>query len=611
MDETLLNRLERKIDSLRLLVSKFNTESILGSIAKDVSIVSSSSKSIFLDTDLSSPYKQYLYLAGLLLSTEQIGEKSLDEYNFKRMKKLLQDIVNIYSLMFFPTTQQLESGLCEKWYETRSISMPVFLTYFNTISLSYQEQQIERIHKWFSPFNKYFKEAFNFTAENLVEIYLYIGKHLQKQLNDLQLYAQEFNKERFEFVENVKKNNMSIEEASALINKSKIEAFLKHLELIFHISIKQLNKEFGESVIQNFLDFFTMTRKTKEFRYYTEKNPCEIAPIWRKSDEYIFCPFYKQIINAIYEFLYRSLEDSKLANSFYKKRDLESERQTREIFKKLFSEEAKYYSSIFETPNSQNEHDLLIEYRDVLIIVEIKASKIKEPFRDPDKAYTRIKRDFQSDKGVQKAFDQGLRLKNILLRNKVTNLYDKEGHIIATIDSSNFREVYLICVTADNMGALGSQLSLLLEKPDDELYPWSCNLYDLDSIVEAFIHMKLNADNFLNYLDSRALLHEKFFAVDELEICGYYLEKGNFDDIEASKGDLYFFSPEMSGIFDKIYFEKHGIDLGFLNSDPGLFKFSNFVDKPLIKEQASKTKKSKRKEKMIKASKKQNRKKKR
>jgi hypothetical protein len=116
----------------------------------------------------------------------------------------------------------------------------------------------------------------------------------------------------------------------------------------------------------------------------------------------------KLLLNAIYDFLYSVMESSQYKNSWYKRRDIETENQTVEIIRGLFGNQAEYFTSVFENDKSQNEHDVLVIYKDTILIVEVKASKFKEPFRDPDKAYVRIKRDFRSDGGIQKAFEQGL-----------------------------------------------------------------------------------------------------------------------------------------------------------------------------------------------------------
>jgi len=47
----------------------------------------------------------------------------------------------------------------------------------------------------------------------------------------------------------------------------------------------------------------------------------------------------------------------------------------------------------------------------VAFVIESKATQQREPLRDPEKAYTRIKDDFKSNAGIQKAYEQAERLR--------------------------------------------------------------------------------------------------------------------------------------------------------------------------------------------------------
>ena len=196
---------------------------------------------------------------------------------------------------------------------------------------------------------------------------------------------------------------------------------------------------------------------------------------------------------------------------------------------------------------------------DVLLIVEIKASKQKEPFRDPDKAFTRIKRDFKSDKGIQKAFDQAYNLKSLIYSQVKTQLFDSKGEIVLELEKATIRKTYIVCVTVEQLGMLASNLSLLLEKNINEPYPLAINLYDLETLTEGFIYKKKNKSDLLQYLDERELFHEQLFASDELEIAGSFLSYGSLNKTIKNKDVHMFFTPDMSSIFDQIYFEKHGI----------------------------------------------------
>ena len=71
-------------------------------------------------------------------------------------------------------------------------------------------------------------------------------------------------------------------------------------------------------------------------------------------------------------------------------RSIESENKTLSIFKVLFKEKADYFQNIFEEPNTQFEHDILIIFEKNIFIIEVKSGKKREPLRNPKKAFKRI-----------------------------------------------------------------------------------------------------------------------------------------------------------------------------------------------------------------------------
>ncbi|MCE9656248.1 hypothetical protein LPC13_13315 [Clostridium celatum] len=621
MSKTVQDKLEKKIDELKNFIAKFDSESVLGMIANDLCLVYDG-KDFFNDIKLSSPYKQYMYLAGLIVSTDEKKCIDLKQEDFNKAKSMLEDISNFYALLFLPSEEEIKNDMLTKeWIEARKVSMPVFLDYFNTTILNYEEQQEKRIRRWFESYNDFFKGEYKFSVTELLEIYNFIINNIRDTLDKIHKYRDNIVESREKWLKSVE-NGINIKEATSLIDKNSLAKsyhnFMENVCNINRVSIKKLNDKFGEEVIRSFLNIFSITRKNREFKYYTEENPFELAPLLRNGDKYIFCPVYKQLLNAIFKFLYSELEKGTEKNKFYKKRDMEAEKEAEELLKNIFGNEGKYFSSVFETKDSHNEHDLLVLYNDILIIGEVKAAKVKEPFRNPDKAYTRIKRDFKSDKGIQKAYNQGLNLKQLILSQEKTTLYNKQGSKIIEINRDDYKKIYIFCITAENYSILATQLTLLLEKPRNEPYPWVCNLYDLDTICNAFKFKSWDSDKFLKYIDDRTELHENLFTTDELEICGYYLQEGNFDKIKnkiANKNDIIHLTPDMANIFDDIYYKQKGLDM-----TPHEYNISFNSIKDMLKNideghkvpniDNKKKKKKKNKNRIIKASKKNNRKKK-
>jgi hypothetical protein len=585
--------LEKEINDLKEILSNVDTMNLLGTISNEFGVTMDPFANVFKKTSLSSPFKQYLYTIGLLLSTEEKKDKQKSDYlPMDEIKQKLNKIVDLYATMFFP---KQDEEIDEQWYQARKISMPVFLNYFNTNSLTFEEQVISKIRDWYGPYSDLIKDKIGVSVDELLDIFTFIRENLQERLDRIAILSDRVKEDQKKFFKHMKENGVTFEQARKELYLPNTMKLGEEIQLIYHVEVEALERNFGEETIRSFIELFSLVREKRDFFYYTEENPFEISPIWRKNDQYLFVPIYKQIIHAIDLRLSNLLESSEVKTRYLKNRDMQTEERVTDLFKSFLGTQAKYYTSIFETNKSKNEHDLLIEFKNNLLIVEVKASKVKEPFRDPEKAYIRIKRDFRSESGIQKAYDQGLNLKNHILAKERTILYDDKGNEVVELKRDSIKKIYILIITAENMGILATNLSYLLEKPIEEPYPWSCNVHDLETALNGFNYKGLNGSDFLEYLHEREALHKKLFSSDELEILGYYLTVGKLMELSNSNSDLIAFQPEHSDIFDEIYFQEKGIVPNFNSSKRGKVKGKETKDKSKKRNKCKRERLSRRK----------------
>lgn len=106
-----------KIKQIKQKLQNFKTREILGMISLHFIAFGNDGEdmseevNIFNKTDLISPQKQYIYLAGLLMSTEDLNDEKI-EVDFECFKKLEEDIQEItfeYSKNFFDLNNQFEN----------------------------------------------------------------------------------------------------------------------------------------------------------------------------------------------------------------------------------------------------------------------------------------------------------------------------------------------------------------------------------------------------------------------------------------------------------------------------------------------------------------------
>ena len=223
--------------------------------------------------------------------------------------------------------------------------------------------------------------------------------------------------------------------------------------------------------------------------------------------------------------------------------------------KDIFGDKAKYHTSVCEERGTK-EHDILIEFEKYILIAEVKASKVREPLFNPEKAYIRVKDHFDSDTGIGGAYKQAILLKKFIENENTVELYENkiEKFVIQEIRS---KIIIPIVLTLNQFGGLAVNTSLLLEREDNQPYPWVCNWHDFENIIEIFKYLKKSFRDFIEYILWRIETHSNILSSDELDVLDGYLLDKNVKD-EARKKNV-FFAPNGPSLTDKIYYEKNGI----------------------------------------------------
>lgn len=616
MEEKLHTELIKKIEELKGLVKDFSTSSLLNTIAMELR------KQSFPDQEnskLVSPAKQCFYLMGIMQQTEEpSGLQALDEKFTSQLISSLNEIFQIYALIFWPTEKE-KDDLSEEWHRCREVAMPAFLHYFNTSLMASVEQVTNRINEGLLRFNEEIANHVGLSISSCLDICNAIANLQQNKLDQLYLDAEKERELRLGLLDAAASEEWSEERLKEETANSEYSIFIpKFLEQMNNLfSFKSDELDHSQEEIEKFLIFFSLKRGAGiEFTYITEENPAESRPIIESSDSNYFCPS----INALFTSLLNQFEtiilNSKKRDKFLHHRDTLLENNGESLFLELLSEEAIAYSGLYETKSLHYEHDSIFVSGRNLFIVEAKASPPIEPFRDPEKAYTRIKRHFRSNRGIQKGFEQAERVRQKLANGVKVNLYDSDKNLALTLNPDEFDNIFSICLTRDDYGPLATNLNLLLEKSADTPYPWVINQFDLEFLVQGYKHLELKEEHLVLYLNERVRLHGKLFGTDELEYVGFGLKHGGLKDVIDKDADLIILSPDYSDIFDEIYLsERSGkkvkIDVTkpvLMDAKEGLFgRKKNSGDNLGGR---SKKRKSKNKKKMSKQSRKNNRKRK-
>ncbi|MBL8693917.1 MAG: SEC-C domain-containing protein [Planctomycetes bacterium] len=285
----------------------------------------------------------------------------------------------------------------------------------------------------------------------------------------------------------------------------------------------------------------------------TESTVFDEKPLILRDSTSAWCPSANALFWSLLSACERRLIESNIKTRFLRHRDQTLEREAFDLFRRFFKEKARIYSGLFETPTQQFEHDVVIIVGDRCLIVEAKASEPVEPFRDPERAFTRLRDAFRSEKGIQGAFKQANRLVRRLRTEEKVELFDERGNVVVRTGAKELRAAYAVCITRDDHGPLAINLDLLLEKEPADTYPWVINSLDLATICDCREYWSRPPEMLFEYLDERLLLHGKAFAVDELDIMAFWLWHGSLRSILNASEDIIAVNPHYSDLIDKMY----------------------------------------------------------
>lgn len=301
-----------------------------------------------------------------------------------------------------------------------------------------------------------------------------------------------------------------------------------------------------------------------KINYYGENQEIQHRPFIQLSDTDYILFYNNQLLVAIYELLLglfttpQHNKSSSLRKNFL-------EKKVREMFEKLFNNECEIYANYYMR-GSDKEKDLLVLHKDCAFVIECKSDRMIEPFRNREKGYIRLKRDF--DSSIQKGYEQALEVENAFYNLPIIDICDKNRNKVNEVQTNKYRHVFNIIITQERYGLIQIDLGLLLQKKEEAIYPWSVCVDDLETILITIKRKKEKLNCLANYLINREKLNERVICHDELDLAAHYLmQRADFIRI-CSKEDIFITRSDVCFFFDDLY--NHG-GLGFdneLNLEP-------------------------------------------
>lgn len=535
--------IEARTRELREHISQFEPVSF---ITQYYYLLNTHLRTPYQQLKVKSPLRQVMYLLSLFLTTEVNGKKKVFDPitgNAKKIDTLLEEIERGYRYNYINGIK--ESELTPEIVEQHLlVANQTFVNYFSNGPLNFIEQEVEKILRIFMPYDSYILRETGCSVQDYLDFFDIIEFIEEQKLKEY--FEEVYTEKNLKTVEKQNiGNKVSSEELYELVNA--VENALYKLPYPKSIIYELMEDKQKASLL---LAMFSCAHyPNHELLFYTNDCILMTKPIILLKDDFIIVPNQKQLIHAIYQFLFKiCLNYDVNKRKIHEARDKFLEDKTYEIFNSFFDRNAKIYRRYYV---DDEEKDMLILYRNTALIIECKANKYREPLRDPAKAYERIRDDFK--KSIQYGYDQSWVVKQKFSDHEV-KIMDKKGRIVDTINSRRYNYLFSIIVTAERFGQIQSDLDLLLEVDDNDDFPWSVFIDDLEIFLLTLKRKGNFYGEFINYLQLREMLHGRVLCSDELELCGSFLmDKAAFRK-NCNLHNMYYISPpDMHTLFDRLY----------------------------------------------------------
>lgn len=521
---------------------------------------------------LQSPMRQTLYMIDVYYSIEDREEVAdMDEERWNRIAILLDEMAMTYFVNIgFPNDGNLYN---DERDATIDVTLCTFIGYYENAVLSYEEQTLDRIERYLKPYDNLIKNRYGFAIDEAIKFVLHVRDiNNAKYSGIMRLYLEmssyyvthpeEWSKLTSEFMKR------GVTDPRDWWYEPELSGVVKTMmtnpgEISLHTADIINDVDIDTDSLKHIIDFYNYDKESLKGKtiYYADKHYSESHPIFMLDGKYV-CSINKFFIEGLYYRLDEVLQDDDAIGKKYKQnKDDAFENKVRELFEQFFPKGTKIFANY--SADGMAENDLLVVFGNTCIVVEIKNCGFRAPFRDPIKAYPRIKRDYEN--AVQLGYNQCRRVENILLSGQDVDILDARNmhKVLYHLKSKNIGDVWSMVVTDFKYGVIQTNLGPLLKKDEEALYPWSVCVDDLESMMLLMKKMLkgIAPARFVEYLDYRERLQGHIICFDELEICGWYMNDREQFKKYADSDAMINTSPNMGTIFDAYYHT----GLGFKN----------------------------------------------
>ncbi len=485
----------------------------------------------FGGVDMHSPYQQVCHILGIALtSAEHPNAHPITKEQWQKAKGLSTRIFDQYGFMYFRKPSEMQR-LSDEELRRIKVTMCMFLQYLGAPPMRSEDQLLARVKALYVPFDDVLRRALGLSASDLLRLLDCVKGILQGQFERVWSTHHRAADCHKQFVTLWRAKGWDMEQVRAEANRHPVGQAIREygeaMQDLWLLRRADLDRAVGTAVVNRMLVLLGTRRglEANAYKYATDPSPAVQYPLLVLDEDTLFCVFHALFYYAAELHFDPVLSRGEVAHRFFETRDTWVEERVANALASFFGDGGCVWQGVCETSDAQFEHDVLAQVGGTWLVAEVKAAPVRCSFFDPDRAFVRIRDDFRSDRGIQKAYEQGERLRQILLTSNQFRFFRTDGSVV--IDQPGpAKEVFVICITGEFWGNVAIDLSLLLEKSEDAPYPWAVCIDDLEAFLRGLKARGRSPDHLLKFLRQRSKLHGRSFNEDELNTGGYFIEHG-------------------------------------------------------------------------------------
>ena len=283
-----------------------------------------------------------------------------------------------------------------------------------------------------------------------------------------------------------------------------------------------------------------------------ENMPCMFKPFIEIEGKY-YCFNYYMLFDNFYRMLQKAIRaaSSDSEQIWATNQKVASEILVADIFKKLLPGCSIYTDNYYSFNSIKNplENDIIIQYDDVLIVVEVKAGSF---------TYTSALSDYEAhiksiDALINKPASQCSRTIEYINSNEVTKFFDVEKKVKFQIERNKYSKIYSFCVTIDNFNEIAAKAekvnavnienhTIVISVDDLRIYR---DYFDNPLIFLHYIEQRSKSTEYKSIQFNDELDHLAAYIKNNL----YYLNAEELEKVGNSKYEVYGYRQELEEYF--------------------------------------------------------------